>query len=92
MGGRWGIAVIVMDAAASSSLSPSSSKCDDGNNAVVIAMYTFGSSMSLGGLPPVWRPRDGGVHQDRHREEGVEGDPDALVVMDRWMMMGDVVD
>ena len=91
-GGRRGIAVIVMDAAASSSLSPSSSKCDDGDDAVVIAMYTFGSSMSLGGLPPVRRPSDGGVRQDRYREEGVEGGPDALVVMDRWIMMDDVVD
>jgi hypothetical protein len=81
-----------MDATVSSSLSPSSSKCDDGDDAVVIAMYTFGSSMSLGGLPPVRRPSDGGVRQDRYREEGVEGGPDALVVMDRWMMMDDVVD
>jgi hypothetical protein len=78
-----------MDAAASSSLSPSSSKCDDGNNAVVIAMYTFGSSMSLGGLPSVQRPRYDGVRQNHDQEEGA---PDALVMMDRWKMMDDVVD
>jgi hypothetical protein len=82
LGGGRGIAVVITDAAASSSLSPSSSKCDDGDDAVVIAMYTFGSPMSLGGLPTVRRPRDGGVRQDRDREEGAEGGPDALVVMD----------